>query len=89
MATSSSSSPVSAHAPVAAALARGRTLLELSLSYLAAHAPVATVITGATSQVQVRANAAATGAWALTGEELDEVAMLLHRARAANRAARP
>ena len=52
---------------------RGHTLLELSLSYLAAHAPVATVIAGATSEAQVRANAAATGAWALTAEELDEV----------------
>jgi aryl-alcohol dehydrogenase-like predicted oxidoreductase len=58
--------------------ARGHTLLELSLSYLAAHAPVATVISGATSETQVRANAAAVGAWALTDEEMDEVATLLH-----------
>jgi aryl-alcohol dehydrogenase-like predicted oxidoreductase len=57
--------------------ARGHTLLELSLSYLAVHAPVATVIAGATSAEQVRANAAATGAWALTDEELDEVVALL------------
>jgi aryl-alcohol dehydrogenase-like predicted oxidoreductase len=57
--------------------ARGRTLLELSLSYLAAHAPVATVIAGATTAGQVRANAAATGAWALTADELDEVWALL------------
>jgi aryl-alcohol dehydrogenase-like predicted oxidoreductase len=56
---------------------RGHTLLELSLSYLAAHAPVATVIAGATSEAQVRANAAATGAWALTDEEMDEVVVLL------------
>ena len=48
--------------------ARGHTLLELALSYLAAHAPVASVIAGATSPAQVRANAAATGAWALTPE---------------------
>jgi aryl-alcohol dehydrogenase-like predicted oxidoreductase len=55
----------------------GHTLLELSLSYIAAHAPVATVIAGATSEMQVRANAAATGAWALTDEELAEVVALL------------
>jgi aryl-alcohol dehydrogenase-like predicted oxidoreductase len=57
--------------------ARGHTLLELALSYLTAHAPVATVIAGATTPEQVRANAAATGAWALTVEELDEVTGLL------------
>ncbi len=56
---------------------RGHTLLELSLSYLAAHAPVATVIAGATSEAQVRANAAATGAWPLTVAELDEIGALL------------
>jgi aryl-alcohol dehydrogenase-like predicted oxidoreductase len=57
--------------------ARGHTLLELALSYLAAHAPVATVIAGATTPEQVRANAAATGAWPLTAEELNEVRALL------------
>jgi aryl-alcohol dehydrogenase-like predicted oxidoreductase len=57
--------------------AHGHTLLELALSYLAAHAPVATVIAGATSAEQVRANAAATGAWPLTGAELAEVTGLL------------
>jgi aryl-alcohol dehydrogenase-like predicted oxidoreductase len=57
--------------------ARGHTLLELAFSYLAAHAPVATVIAGATSPEQVRANAAAVGVWPLTTEELDEVAALL------------
>jgi aryl-alcohol dehydrogenase-like predicted oxidoreductase len=61
--------------------ARGRTLLELSLSYLTAHAPVATVIAGATTAEQVRANAAATGAWAFTDEELDEIRALLDRVR--------
>jgi aryl-alcohol dehydrogenase-like predicted oxidoreductase len=59
------------------AAAHGRSLLELALSYLAAHAPVATVIAGATSAEQVRANAAATGAWALSEEELREVTGLL------------
>jgi aryl-alcohol dehydrogenase-like predicted oxidoreductase len=59
--------------------ARGHTLLELALSYLAAHAPVATVIAGATSPAQVRANAAATEAWPLTPAELVEVTQLLGR----------
>jgi aryl-alcohol dehydrogenase-like predicted oxidoreductase len=61
--------------------ARGHTLLELALSYLAAHAPVASVIAGATSAEQVRANAAATGAWALTADELAEVGRLADRSR--------
>jgi aryl-alcohol dehydrogenase-like predicted oxidoreductase len=56
--------------------AHGHTLLELSLSYLVAHAPVATVIAGATSERQVRANAAAIGAWTLTDEELEQVGAL-------------
>ena len=59
--------------------AHGHSLLELALSYLAAHAPVATVIAGATSPAQVRANAAATGAWPLTAAELVEVTQLLGR----------
>ena len=54
----------------------GHTLLELALSYLAANAPVASVIAGATSPEQVRANAAATGAWALTPDELAEIRRL-------------
>jgi len=56
---------------------RGHALLELALSYLAAHEPVTSVIAGATSAEQARANAAATGAWALSAEELDEIAALL------------
>ncbi len=59
--------------------AHRHSLLELSLSYVAAHEPVATVIAGATSTAQVRANAAATGAWPLTSAELAEVARLLGR----------
>lgn len=54
----------------------GRTLLELSLSYLAAHAPVASVIAGATTPEQVHANAAATGAWPLSAAELAEIRRL-------------
>ncbi len=57
--------------------AHGHTLLELALSYLAAHAPVASVIAGATSPDQVRANAAGVGAWPLTIEELTEIGGLL------------
>ena len=63
--------------------AHGHTLLELSLSYLAAHAPVASVIAGATKPEQVRADAAATGAWALTAAELDEIGGLLAGSRRA------
>lgn len=57
--------------------ARGHTLLELAMSWLAAHAPVASVIAGATSPEQVRANASAVNAWPLTGKELVEVDALL------------
>jgi aryl-alcohol dehydrogenase-like predicted oxidoreductase len=51
------------------AASRGHTLLELALSWLAAQPSVATVIAGATSVDQVRANAAATTAWNLTEED--------------------
>jgi aryl-alcohol dehydrogenase-like predicted oxidoreductase len=54
------------------AQARGRTLLELAFSWLAARAPVASVIAGAMSPEQVRANVAAAG-WTLTAEEIAEV----------------
>lgn len=57
--------------------AHGHTLLELALSYLVAHAPVASVIAGATSPEQVRANAAGVGAWPLTAGELTEIGVLL------------
>lgn len=55
---------------------RGHTLLELALSYLAARPAVASVIAGATKSSQVRANAAASGAWALTASELQDVRRL-------------
>jgi aryl-alcohol dehydrogenase-like predicted oxidoreductase len=55
----------------------GHTLHELALSWLAAQPTVVSVIAGATSPEQVRSNAAATGAWALTDTELKEVAELL------------
>jgi aryl-alcohol dehydrogenase-like predicted oxidoreductase len=57
---------------VAFAEARGHTLLELAFSWLLAHNPVVSVIAGASSAEQVRANAGAAG-WRLTAEDLAEV----------------
>jgi aryl-alcohol dehydrogenase-like predicted oxidoreductase len=54
------------------AISRGHTLLELAISWLAARPAVASVIAGATSPGQVRANVAAAG-WRLSEEELAEV----------------
>jgi len=54
------------------AKARGHTLLELAISALASQPGIDTVIAGATSPEQVRANAAA-GDWRLTPEELEEL----------------
>ena len=51
---------------------RGRTLLDLAFAWLLAHRPVASVIAGATSPEQVRANVAA-AAWRLTDAERAEV----------------
>jgi aryl-alcohol dehydrogenase-like predicted oxidoreductase len=55
------------------ARAHGHTIHELALSWLAGNAVIASVIAGATSPHQVRANAAATVAWNLTPEERAEV----------------
>jgi aryl-alcohol dehydrogenase-like predicted oxidoreductase len=55
------------------ARAHEHTLLELALSWLASRPAVSTVIAGATTPEQVRANAAATSAWTLTDEELAEI----------------
>jgi aryl-alcohol dehydrogenase-like predicted oxidoreductase len=52
---------------------RGHTLLELALSWLAAREEISTVIAGATTPEQVRANVAATGAWELGPEDLGEI----------------
>ena len=52
---------------------RGHTLLELALSWVASRPQVATVIAGATSPEQVRANVAAVTAWPLSGDEVREV----------------
>ena len=51
----------------------GHTLPELALSWVAGAPTVASVIAGATSPEQVRANAAATVAWQLTAEERAEI----------------
>ena len=52
--------------------ARGRTILELAVSWLAARPEIASVIAGATTPEQVRENAAAAG-WKLTPEERAEI----------------
>jgi aryl-alcohol dehydrogenase-like predicted oxidoreductase len=54
------------------ATARHHTLLELAISWLASQPLVASVIAGATSPEQVRANAAALN-WSLTRDELAEI----------------
>jgi aryl-alcohol dehydrogenase-like predicted oxidoreductase len=51
---------------------RGHTVLELAFSWLLAHPVVASVIAGASSAEQVRANTAA-AAWRLTPADLDEI----------------
>jgi aryl-alcohol dehydrogenase-like predicted oxidoreductase len=61
-----------ADALAAFAESRGRSLLELAFSWLLSRGVVASVIAGAMSPEQVRANAAAAG-WRLTVEELAEV----------------
>jgi aryl-alcohol dehydrogenase-like predicted oxidoreductase len=54
------------------AATRGHTLLELAMSWLAAQPAVASIIPGATSAEQVKANAAAVN-WRLTPDELAAV----------------
>jgi aryl-alcohol dehydrogenase-like predicted oxidoreductase len=55
---------------------RGHTILELAFAWLLGHEVVSSVIAGATSPEQVRANAA-TAAWTLTPEEVGEVGKLI------------
>jgi aryl-alcohol dehydrogenase-like predicted oxidoreductase len=52
--------------------ARGRTILELAVSWLLSRPVVASVISGATSPAQVKANVDAAG-WRLTEKELTEI----------------
>ena len=54
------------------AVDRGHSILELAFGWLLAHPPVASVIAGATTPEQVRANAAAAG-WVLTADEMELV----------------
>ena len=54
----------------------GHTLTELALSWLAGSPVVASVIAGATTPEQVRANAAATSAWIMTDAERADVDVL-------------
>ncbi len=57
---------------IAFAESRGHTLLELSFSWLAAQQPVASIIAGATSAEQVKANAEA-ASWKLTKDEAEQI----------------
>ena len=61
--------------------ARGHSLLELAVSWLLARPSVASVIAGATSPEQIRANVAAAG-WSLTDADLAEIDELLEHAKA-------
>ena len=54
------------------AVARGHTLLELAMSWLAARPAVASVIAGATSPEQIEQNVKAIG-WQLSADEMTEV----------------
>lgn len=56
--------------------ANGHTILELAISWLLAHPVVASVIAGATTPEQIRANVAAAG-WNIPREKLGEIDMLL------------
>ena len=56
---------------------RGRTILELTMSWLASQPEIATVIAGATSAEQVRANAEAVELWRLSEDEFAEIDDLL------------
>ena len=55
---------------------RGYSLHELAICALASTPGVGSIIAGATKPEQVRANAAAAGAWRLDRDELDELARL-------------
>jgi aryl-alcohol dehydrogenase-like predicted oxidoreductase len=57
------------------AQARGHTVLELAFAWLLGHEEVSSVIAGATTPEQIKANAA-TAEWRLTPEEVAEVAGL-------------
>jgi aryl-alcohol dehydrogenase-like predicted oxidoreductase len=58
---------------IASAESKGHTILELALSWVATRPAVCTVVAGATSAEQVRANVDATTAWDLTEDDLREI----------------
>ncbi|MGE0386690.1 MAG: aldo/keto reductase [Gammaproteobacteria bacterium] len=60
------------------AQARGRTLLELAIGWVASHPGVAVVLTGATRPEQLEANARA-ASWAMTADEVDAVSAVVRR----------
>ena len=62
------------------AAGRGRSMLELAVSWLAAQPAVASVIAGAKSPEQVKANASAAG-WRLTEADLAAIEAMLPRVR--------
>jgi aryl-alcohol dehydrogenase-like predicted oxidoreductase len=55
---------------------RGHTILELAISWLLSHRVVSSVIAGATSAEQIRANVSSAG-WKLSAADLDEIESLL------------
>jgi aryl-alcohol dehydrogenase-like predicted oxidoreductase len=63
---------------IAYAESRGHTILELAISWLLAHRVVASVIAGASSGQQVRANVGA-AQWTLGTAELEEIDAVLSR----------
>ena len=63
---------------IAFAESRGHTILELAFSWLLAHSAVASVIAGASSAQQVRANSSA-ALWQLSAADLQEIDSLLSR----------
>ena len=56
---------------------RGRTILDLALSWLASDPAVSSVIAGATKPEQIEANVASTLAWQLSAEEFAELDAIL------------
>jgi aryl-alcohol dehydrogenase-like predicted oxidoreductase len=67
---------------IAFAERRGKTLLDLAFSWLASRPAVASVIAGARTPEQVRANVAAAG-WRLTAADLAEIDAVTRRGRVA------
>jgi aryl-alcohol dehydrogenase-like predicted oxidoreductase len=68
----------SVEALIGYAESHGHTILELAISWLLAHRVVASVIAGASSAQQVRANVSAAN-WSLGAAELEEIDALLSR----------